>query len=473
MPTQARWRALSVLVASAVAVPLTFGAPAAAEDLEGQRREVSQAIDRRTSMLDESTERLVAATQRQQAAESQLAAAQEELSRTRGELAVAQAYDARMQDRLDEAVAELRRARQQLSTSRARIRSQEDQLGQIALESYQSGDPGLMALSMVLNTQDAQRLGGRLGAVQSILDRETVTRDRLEASRVLLEVQEDQLREARAEVARRRAAARENLQTKQQLEARAEEMTAQVEDLAVERAAARDAAAAARTQDARVLQELESERARISDLLRQRAEEARAAALAAARERREAREAAARAREEALAAARAQRERARQAREAAPAPAPEPRTRPAPKPEPNPAPRRPAPFSLLTPVSGYLTSSYGMRFHPVYHRWSLHDGTDWGAACGTPIRAAAAGTVLETYAHSAYGNRVIVDHGYKRGVGLATTYNHLSSYATYPGEHVQRGEVIGYVGSTGYSTGCHLHFMVLENGQTVDPMTWL
>jgi murein DD-endopeptidase MepM/ murein hydrolase activator NlpD len=114
-----------------------------------------------------------------------------------------------------------------------------------------------------------------------------------------------------------------------------------------------------------------------------------------------------------------------------------------------------------------------MRFHPVYHRWSLHDGTDWGAACGTPIRAAAAGTVLETYAHSAYGNRVIVDHGYKRGVGLATTYNHLSSYATYPGEHVQRGEVIGYVGSTGYSTGCHLHFMVLENGQTVDPMTWL
>ena len=128
---------------------------------------------------------------------------------------------------------------------------------------------------------------------------------------------------------------------------------------------------------------------------------------------------------------------------------------------------------LAQPVDGYLTSSYGMRLHPVYKRWSLHDGTDFGAACGTPIRAAASGTVVEAYSHSAYGNRVIIDHGYQRGVGLATAYNHLSSYSTYSGQRVQRGEVIGYVGSTGYSTGCHLHFMVFENGGTVNPMNWL
>ena len=60
-----------------------------------------------------------------------------------------------------------------------------------------------------------------------------------------------------------------------------------------------------------------------------------------------------------------------------------------------------------------------------------------------------------------------------RGVGLATAYNHLSSYSTHVGENVSRGEVIGYVGSTGYSTGCHLHFMVFENGATVNPMGWL
>ena len=125
------------------------------------------------------------------------------------------------------------------------------------------------------------------------------------------------------------------------------------------------------------------------------------------------------------------------------------------------------------PVDTYITSSYGMRLHPVYHRWTLHDGTDFGAPCGTPIRAAASGEVIAVYYNPGYGNRVIMDNGYHRGVGLGTAYNHLSSYSTYEGQKVKRGEVIGYVGNTGYSTGCHLHFMVFENGATVNPMNWL
>jgi murein DD-endopeptidase MepM/ murein hydrolase activator NlpD len=129
--------------------------------------------------------------------------------------------------------------------------------------------------------------------------------------------------------------------------------------------------------------------------------------------------------------------------------------------------------ALLDPVSGYITSSYGMRFHPVYRRWSLHDGTDFGASCGTPIRASESGRVIARYYNSAYGNRVIIDHGYHRGVGLGTSYNHLSAYSTYVGQRVRRGDVIGYVGNTGASTGCHLHFMVFENGMTVNPMKWL
>jgi murein DD-endopeptidase MepM/ murein hydrolase activator NlpD len=127
----------------------------------------------------------------------------------------------------------------------------------------------------------------------------------------------------------------------------------------------------------------------------------------------------------------------------------------------------------MYPVNGYITSPYGMRLHPVYNRWTLHDGTDFGAACGTPIRAATSGRVIGVYYNSAYGNRVIIDHGWRSGGGLGTTYNHLSSFSTRVGERVQRGEVIGYVGSTGYSTGCHLHFMVFWNGATVDPMKWL
>jgi murein DD-endopeptidase MepM/ murein hydrolase activator NlpD len=114
-----------------------------------------------------------------------------------------------------------------------------------------------------------------------------------------------------------------------------------------------------------------------------------------------------------------------------------------------------------------------MRFHPVYHRWALHDGTDFGAACGTPIHAAARGTVIAVYFNEGYGNRVIMDNGFHGGVGLGTAYNHLSAYSTFVGQKVKRGDIIGYVGTTGYSTGCHLHFMVFENGATVNPMHWL
>jgi murein DD-endopeptidase MepM/ murein hydrolase activator NlpD len=129
---------------------------------------------------------------------------------------------------------------------------------------------------------------------------------------------------------------------------------------------------------------------------------------------------------------------------------------------------------LSYPVKdSYVTSPYGMWMHPILHIWELHDGTDFHAPCGTPIYAAAAGRVTEEYYNTGYGNRLVLDHGYVRGVSLWTSYNHLTSYVAHVGQQVARGELIAYSGTTGYSTGCHLHFMVYVNGQTVDPMTWL
>ncbi|UYM04419.1 M23 family metallopeptidase [Solicola gregarius] len=128
---------------------------------------------------------------------------------------------------------------------------------------------------------------------------------------------------------------------------------------------------------------------------------------------------------------------------------------------------------LAMPVEGPVTSPYGMRLHPILGIWKLHDGTDFGVGCGTPVRSAEDGTVTQTYADSAYGNRVIVDHGDIAGSAVTTSYNHLTSWAVSAGEAVRRGDVVGYVGSTGYSTACHLHFMVEVNGSTVDPETWL
>jgi murein DD-endopeptidase MepM/ murein hydrolase activator NlpD len=114
-----------------------------------------------------------------------------------------------------------------------------------------------------------------------------------------------------------------------------------------------------------------------------------------------------------------------------------------------------------------------MRMHPILRVYKLHDGTDFGAACGTPIYAAADGQVVSAYFDGAYGNRVILANGTVSGTSLATSYNHLTSDTVSIGQSVKRGQVIGYAGTTGYSTGCHLHFMVYRNGATTDPMAWL
>jgi len=127
---------------------------------------------------------------------------------------------------------------------------------------------------------------------------------------------------------------------------------------------------------------------------------------------------------------------------------------------------------LNYPVQGPVTSPFGWRIHPIFGYRSLHDGVDFGAACGTPIRAAASGRVLEEYFQTAWGNRIIIDHGFHHGVGLATISNHLSRYAVPTGAYVKRGQIVGYVGTTGWSTGCHLHYTVLQNGVPVNPQRW-
>lgn len=133
-----------------------------------------------------------------------------------------------------------------------------------------------------------------------------------------------------------------------------------------------------------------------------------------------------------------------------------------------PLPRPPAGSlgDLVRPVGGPVTSAFGMRVHPVTGIRKLHDGVDLGAACGTPVRAAKAGVVRSASRDGAYGLRVVVDHG----PGLRTAYAHLTSASVSRGDRVDPRSIVGRVGSTGLSTGCHLHFMVLRDGRPVDPM---
>jgi len=128
---------------------------------------------------------------------------------------------------------------------------------------------------------------------------------------------------------------------------------------------------------------------------------------------------------------------------------------------------------LNYPVNGSVTSPFGYRKHPIYGYWGLHDGTDFGAGCGAPLFASAQGTVVASYYDDVYGYRLYLNVGRVNGANLTLVYNHASGYRVSEGARVSRGQVIGSVGSTGWSTGCHLHFTVLRNGEPVDPMTYM
>lgn len=120
-------------------------------------------------------------------------------------------------------------------------------------------------------------------------------------------------------------------------------------------------------------------------------------------------------------------------------------------------------------VSSAITSSYGTRVHPVTGRVKTHSGVDIGAAYGTNIYAANSGTVIVAGWNSGgYGNYVVIDHG----GGYTTLYGHCSSLLVSKGQTVTKGQVIAKVGSTGMSTGPHLHFEVLVNGSTTNPMSY-
>ncbi|NNM74248.1 M23 family metallopeptidase [Enterovirga sp. DB1703] len=126
-------------------------------------------------------------------------------------------------------------------------------------------------------------------------------------------------------------------------------------------------------------------------------------------------------------------------------------------------------FLIRKPVvEARLSSGFGTRYHPILGYAKMHTGVDWAARVGTPIFAAGNGTVIKAAWDSGYGRRTEIQHAN----GYVTAYNHQSSFARgiAPGARVRQGQVIGYVGSTGLSTGAHLHYEVIVNGHFVDPM---
>lgn len=420
-PRTARSRMAAATVAAVIALGTLSVPTASADDLKDRQRQVEKKIDRAHDHVEESSEQLRKASARLAAAQGQLSDARTALATARGRLAVAQERDAAAAVLLAQAEATLAQAQADVAAGEADVAAQRDVVGDTIKRLYTEGDPDLMAFASLMEAESAQDLNRRAEVNEAMIDKQTRDYDQLQAAEVLLEVHENQVAAARDDVAAKRQQAAANLAETQQLEVEAEDAKAAVVSLVGERASARSEAQRIRARDVRKLRQAEREKAQIEERLR------RIAARALAR-----------ARAQAAANGRV----------------------------------GPTTGLLQMPVGGGITSPFGWRTHPIYGYWGLHDGTDFGGGCGQAIVAAESGRVISSYWSDVYGNRLIIDHGALAGAGVATIYNHASSYTVSPGTQVQRGEVIGYVGDTGWSTACHLHFTVMSNGRAVDPANY-
>jgi len=410
------------LTATALAIALVaaFTSPSSADskhDLEKQRKALSAQARAAKKDLDGSTKRYVQAVLALKGAQAKLDVAEGTLSKTRGMLAVATARDVQMQAKLVRSEADLRSAIAQLEQGQAELAASEAQVEQFTVENLQQGDRGMRAFGDLLNGEDPTKFSQRMSLNDSVGDAQLATMQNLAASKVILQLKRDAVQKLRDQVKRQRVEAAANLVRKKDLTTAAQNQKDQVAQLVSARKVARQSAAKTKAEDERQYAELVAERNRKAAELRALARKDLASGGAGV--------------------------------------------------------GGDGGGTLSYPVNGPVTSPYGMRVHPVTGVYKLHDGTDFGVPCGTPVHAAASGTIIDQYYNGAYGNRVILNNGIMRGKSVVTTYNHLSRFAVNRGSHVSRGQVIAYSGTTGYSTGCHLHFMVITNGYTVNPMGWL
>jgi murein DD-endopeptidase MepM/ murein hydrolase activator NlpD len=406
-----RLRLVSLAIVLAAAVALG-GVPLAQAGPDDDKRRVERELDAAREHLDGSSARLASATRSFKAAEVKLATARTHLARARGQVSAAKARDTSLARQLSKARRAADKVRRDVARAERRVRMQHDEIIAFANASYQGST--MTGLAGILRSQSPADLLGRLHIVASVSESQRTAFERLQAAKSDVTGLQAARELAEAEVQANREVAADSLARTRVLERRARAAEASVAEIVDDRRAARAEAEDARADDLRRYRVLQAERRRIQAVLEELARKERESGGGGG-----------------------------------------------------------GSLDLTKPVDAPVTSPYGMRFHPVLQVWKLHDGTDFGAGCGVSIRAAASGEVIERYFNEGYGNRVLVSHGTLDGKSTVTAYNHLSGYAVSVGEQVSRGEVVGYVGSTGYSTGCHLHFMLYRNGGTVDPMDYL
>ena len=424
--------AVTLATASAQAVPT-------GSDPGKDKRKVDAQVDKLKDQLDETGADLSAAYTALQSTQNQLPGARAALDRAQNAAAAADRANTVAAQELEAAKASEKKAEDKLASTTKQVASSRTRVAQFAAQIYQ--EQGFGQLDMALSSTDPQQFADRIALVDTVMDVQSQTMDRLATEQASLTALEDHLSALRKDSAEKKKQAAAALQRARSARDAAAAAKAQLDSLAAQQAAEAKSVAGKLAAEKARLASMQAEQSRLKKILVQRAAEAKRRAQAAAR--------------------------AAAARRAAGKPSSGGGGSTGGRGSSN------GSGFLSRPVSsGWVSSEFGMRFHPILHYWRLHSGRDYAVPCGTPVHAAASGTVISAGWGGGYGNRVVVDHGYERGVGLASTYNHLSRIVKHGGS-VKRGQLIGYSGTTGSSTGCHLHFETLENGNFVDPRRWL
>ncbi|MDI3329998.1 MAG: peptidoglycan DD-metalloendopeptidase family protein [Micrococcus sp.] len=419
--------------------------------------------------------------------QDQLPGAQEALSAAESRVSAAAAEVRSLQERVRRAESSRAEILAEITASERELDTAQEEIGQIANQAYKQGgvssDLAFMLGLSDSSLPDAVGLANQAMRIQnSRISSVSQARSTDVNAEARLAAVETEIRDLRAEaekaLEREEEARDEASRAKRALDGMVATTSRLTDELQAQRPKIQAQIDANRAAQDKVNQQIaERQRAltaqsdRQSDLQRRHSE----AVAEAERKRRAAEEAARKARQAAASADRAAARRAQAAADRAgrAAQAAEQRARQAEQQ----ASRASSGWGLQMPVNTYITSGFGWRPTPAgtfdYGGAGgyVHTGVDFGGGCGIPIRAAAAGEVWNAdWAVWTSGNRVVISHGVVNGRALATKYHHMTRSVVSPGQKVQRGQVIGYTGSTGNSTGCHLHFETVLDGHAVNPL---
>ncbi|GII23592.1 M23 family metallopeptidase [Planosporangium mesophilum] len=395
-----------------------FGAVPAGADPADDKSRVDAELAQTSATLEAATSRAQQAVAQYAQANAQLPGAQNMLADARGRVAAAEVV-ARQADREAAAADEVKtEAAKEYQSAAVKVDESRAHVGEFVSQTYRGS--GFLALNSILESGSPSEFANRVGYLNQVAAGKTRALNALTVARAQAKEREDAAEVARQRADQSRQQAQQALAASRAAQAGAEQAATDVQNLITQRQQAIDVANQERTAVLANYDRLKAESDRIAAELREAA-----------------------------------------------------KNRNGGSPPPTVTPPSGGGAFFMMPTAGWKSSDYGMRYDPYYKVWQLHAGMDIAAPSGQVIYAAADGRVVRAGWNGGYGNYTCISHGNYQGRDLATCYGHQSAMMVSAGQYVRRGQAIGRVGSTGASTGAHLHFEVRRDGTPENPQGWL